>query len=81
MAGLLGLGLVGALGTLRSGEGFDLAGPVLAILRPTTLQDGLSAAGVLVLAVLGGVAMAAIVVARRGLVPPRKPGMDPSDQA
>jgi len=79
--GLLGLGLVGALGSLHSGEGFRLAAPVLAILRPATLQDGLSAAGVLVLAVLGGVATAATVVARRGLVPLRKPGMDPPDQA
>jgi len=64
---LLGLGLVGALGGLKAGQGFTLAGPIGAILRPATLADALQAAGVLVIALLGGVATGATLVARRGL--------------
>ena len=64
--GLLVLGLVGALTALRSGRGFDMAAPVLSVVRPATLTDALSSAGIGVLGLLAGLATAAVLAARGG---------------
>ncbi len=68
-AGLAVIGLVGALSGLRAGRGFAL-GPALAgVLRPASVGEWTTTIGLVILGVLGGVATAATLAARRGLAP------------
>ncbi len=67
VAGLVLLATMGAIGGLRAGRGFDLAGAALAILFPQRFGDWLSAAGLVVFAVGGGLGSAATLAARRGV--------------
>jgi hypothetical protein len=66
-AGLASVALVGALSGLRAGRGFALGPAVAAVLRPGSAGEWTTAIGLLVLAVLGGLATAATLAARRGL--------------
>ncbi len=66
-SGLVVLASLGAIAGLRAGHGFDLAGAVLAILSPRRFGDWLSAAGLVVFAITGGMGTAATLVARRGV--------------
>jgi hypothetical protein len=66
-AGLVILATMGAIGGLRAGRGFDLGGAALAILSPRSFGDWLSAAGLVVFALGGGLGTAATIAARRGL--------------
>jgi PAT family beta-lactamase induction signal transducer AmpG len=64
----MGLGLMAALAATkgwREGRGFDLAQRSLDLLRPATLGDGITAAGIAVLAVVAALTTAAALVARR----------------
>ena len=64
-----GLVLAAGLSGVRAGRGFT-AGPTLAsVFGPQTIADWTTTAGLVVLAVLGGLATAATLVARRGLAP------------
>jgi PAT family beta-lactamase induction signal transducer AmpG len=69
--GLVLLAAMGAIGALRAGRGFDLAGAALAILSPRRFGDWLSAAGLGLFAVGGGLGTAATLAARRGVGPIR----------
>jgi PAT family beta-lactamase induction signal transducer AmpG len=69
--GLALLATMGAIGALRAGQGFDLAGAALAVLSPRRFGDWLSAAGLGVFAVGGGLGTAATLAARRGVSPIR----------
>jgi hypothetical protein len=67
LVGLSGLALAAGLSGMRAGRGFT-AGPALAhAVSPSTVGEWTTTAGLLVLAVLGGLATAATLVARRGL--------------
>jgi MFS transporter, PAT family, beta-lactamase induction signal transducer AmpG len=70
-AGLVLLATMSAIGGLRAGNGFDLPGAALAILSPRRFADWLSAAGLVVCAVGGGLVTAATLAARRGIRPGR----------
>jgi PAT family beta-lactamase induction signal transducer AmpG len=68
VAWALGLALMAALAATkawREGRGFDVAAQALGLLRPVTLGDGITAAGIGVLAVLAALATAAALAARR----------------
>jgi PAT family beta-lactamase induction signal transducer AmpG len=67
--GLVLLATMSAIGGLRAGRGFDLPGAALAILSPRRFADWLSAAGLVVFAVGGGLGTAATLAARRGIRP------------
>jgi PAT family beta-lactamase induction signal transducer AmpG len=67
LIGLGGVGLVGGLRGLRAHEGFEAMPAVEAVLRPAGVGDWTTAAGILVLALLAGLATAATVAARRGI--------------
>ena len=71
---LLTVGLAGALRSVREGTGFDLLTPMLQALTPRTLGDWTMAAGLLVFALLSGLATAATLVARRGGAPDNSGG-------
>ncbi len=64
-AGVMAVGLVGALRSLRAGEGFDLLTPVRDVLLPATLGGWTTAVGVGVFGLLAGLATGALLVARR----------------
>jgi hypothetical protein len=64
-AGVTTVGLVGALRSLRAGEGFDLLTPVRGILVPADLASWTTAVGVVVFSLLAGLATGALLVARR----------------
>lgn len=66
VAAVLTVGLAGALRSVRAGTGFDLWSPLLDVLAPASLGDGMTAAGLVVFALLGALATAATLVARRG---------------
>ena len=66
-AGLALLGTMGAIAGFRAGRGFDPVGAALALLSPRSFGDWLSAAGLVVFAVGGGLGTAATIAARRGL--------------
>lgn len=68
-AGLIGLALAAGLSGVRAGRGFTAWPAVAAAFAPASVADWTTTAGLLVLAVLGGLATAATLVARRGLVP------------
>ena len=65
LAGLSTVALLGGLANLRAGRGFAALPAVWAVLRPARIGDWTTAAGLLVLAVLVGLATAATLVARR----------------
>ncbi len=65
LAGLSTVALLGGLAGLRAGRGFAALPAVWAVLRPARIGDWTTAAGLLVLAVLVGLATAATLVARR----------------
>jgi hypothetical protein len=69
VAGLLTWGLLGALSGHRAGRSFDLVAPMWAVLLPRGLGDGLTTLGLLILAAAGGLATAATLAARRGVLP------------
>jgi PAT family beta-lactamase induction signal transducer AmpG len=64
-----GLALAAGLAGLRAGRGFTAWAAVDQLLRPESPADWTAAVGLLVFAVLGGLATAAALVARRGLEP------------
>jgi len=67
LAGLSGLALAAGLSGVRAGRGFA-AGPALeSAFFPSSVGEWTTSAGLVVLAVLGGLATAAALVARRGL--------------
>ena len=67
LTGLSGLALVAGLSGVRAGRGFA-AGPALAsAFSPSSVGEWTTTAGLVVLAVLGGLATAATLVARRGM--------------
>jgi len=68
--GLLTVAAMVAIGSLRAGHGFDLTGALLGILSPRHFGDWLSMAGLLVLALGGGLGTAATLAARRGIRSP-----------
>jgi PAT family beta-lactamase induction signal transducer AmpG len=65
-AGLLTWAGLGGLVSLRAGRGFDVVTPMRAVLSPHGLADWTTAAGLVILAVAGGLATAATLVARGG---------------
>jgi PAT family beta-lactamase induction signal transducer AmpG len=67
LVGLGGVGLVGGLRGLRAHRGFAALPAVEAVLHPSGVGDWTTAAGILVLVVLSGLATAATVAARRGV--------------
>jgi PAT family beta-lactamase induction signal transducer AmpG len=69
LVGLGTLGLVGGLRSLRAGRGFDPVPALLGVVAPSSVAEWTTSAGLVVLAVLGGLATAATLVARRGLAP------------
>jgi MFS transporter, PAT family, beta-lactamase induction signal transducer AmpG len=73
VAGLAAVGLVGGLSGLRAHRGFAVLPALQAVLQPARLNDGLTAAALVILAVLVGLATAAAVVARRGVASPAGP--------
>jgi hypothetical protein len=67
LAALAAMAGMAALVSFRAGEGFRVASHVSALLAPASLGSWLTAAGVLVAGVFGGLGTAAVLVARRGL--------------
>jgi PAT family beta-lactamase induction signal transducer AmpG len=74
--GLLMLGLLEGITRYRSGKGFALIDPMLALVFPQKLADWLTALGLAIFALLMGFAAAATVLARRGVVGGNKTGID-----
>jgi PAT family beta-lactamase induction signal transducer AmpG len=70
LVGLFGVALARGLSSLRVGRGFTVLPALAAIAHPSTIAEWTTSVGLLVLAGLGGLATAAILVARRGLAPP-----------
>jgi len=66
-SGGLVLCVLEALSGVRAGRAFDLMPPLRAALAPQTVGQWTTAAGLLILAVAGGLGTAATLVARRGL--------------
>jgi PAT family beta-lactamase induction signal transducer AmpG len=64
-----GLALAGGLQAVRAGRGFEVAPTLTALARPGSVGDWTTSVGLLVLAVLGALATAATLVARRGVAP------------
>ena len=67
LVGLSGLALAAGLSGMRAGRGFTARPAIANALLPSTVGEWTTTAGLLVLAVLGGLATAATLVARRGL--------------
>jgi MFS transporter, PAT family, beta-lactamase induction signal transducer AmpG len=67
LAGLGGLALVAGLTSLRAGRGFRAGEAIAAARSPASVADWTTTVGLVVLALLGGLATAATLVARRGL--------------
>jgi hypothetical protein len=65
VAGVLTVGLLGGLRTLRAGQGFGLVAPIRDVLLPTSLLGWTTTVGVGVFALLAGLATGALLVARR----------------
>jgi len=63
----LALAAVTALGALRDGGGFDVAGPLAALFRPAGFGDWLTLLALGAVVIGGALATAATLVARRGL--------------
>jgi PAT family beta-lactamase induction signal transducer AmpG len=67
LAGLGGLALVAGLTSLHAGRGFRAASVFAALSSPVSVGDWTTLFGLLVLGLLGGLATAATLAARRGL--------------
>lgn len=67
LAGLAGAALVGGLRSLRAGRGFEVLPALGAVVAPSSVGEWTTTVGLAVLAVLGGLATAATLAARRGL--------------
>ena len=67
LVALAGLALVGGLSGFRAGHGFSPAATLASAALPSTVGEWTTAAGLVVLALLGGLATAATLVARRGV--------------
>jgi PAT family beta-lactamase induction signal transducer AmpG len=67
LAGVGAVALVAGLRSLRARHGFDVTPALRALAAPSTVADWITTAGVVVLAVLGGLATAATFAARRGV--------------
>ena len=76
---LVTLGVTAGLSSLRGGGEFTFLPPIRAVLAPQSLAGWLTTAGVLVVSVVGCLATAATVAARRGVARERPAGvtMDP----
>jgi PAT family beta-lactamase induction signal transducer AmpG len=79
LAGLFGMGMLKALGRFREGGGFDIASGCASVLAPGSVGDWLALLGIGVLALIVGLATAALLAARRGVV--RRHGIDASPRA
>ncbi len=66
LVGLGGLALVAGLTGVRAGRGFSAGPSLVSAFAPETVADWTTSAGLLVLALVGGLATAATLVARRG---------------
>ncbi len=66
-SGALALCVLGGLSGVRAGHGFDLLDPLRALFAPRTVGEWIASSGLVILAVSGGLATAATLVARRGL--------------
>jgi PAT family beta-lactamase induction signal transducer AmpG len=71
LTGMGGLALVAGLTGVRAGRGFSVWPALVSAVNPSTIGEWTTTAGLLVLAVLGGLATAATLVARRGIAPRR----------
>jgi PAT family beta-lactamase induction signal transducer AmpG len=67
LVGLAGVALVGGLSAVRAGQGFAPLPALGSVAAPSTVAEWTTTAGLAVVAVLGGLATAATLVARRGL--------------
>jgi PAT family beta-lactamase induction signal transducer AmpG len=67
LAGMGGLALVAGLTSLRAGRGFQAWSAIAAAWSPASVADWTTTFGLAVLALLGGLATAATLVARRGI--------------
>jgi PAT family beta-lactamase induction signal transducer AmpG len=67
LVGLSGLALAAGLSGVRAGRGFTAVPALARALSPSSVGDWTTTAGLVVLAVLGGLATGATLVARRGL--------------
>jgi PAT family beta-lactamase induction signal transducer AmpG len=67
-AGLALLAAISAISAVVAGQSFDLRSAALAILSPREFGDWLSAVGLVVVMLTGGLGTAATVAARRGVV-------------
>jgi PAT family beta-lactamase induction signal transducer AmpG len=66
-AGLVTMALLAALKAYRKSKVFDLGAQLMPLLRPQNLGEGLTLAGVVLLALAVGLGAAATLVARRGI--------------
>jgi PAT family beta-lactamase induction signal transducer AmpG len=71
LVGLGALALAGGLRSMRAGHGFDALPALGAVASPTGIAGWITTFGLALLAVLGGLATAATLVARRGVAPSR----------
>ncbi|MFI4945683.1 MAG: AmpG family muropeptide MFS transporter [Burkholderiales bacterium] len=69
LVALGGLVLAAGLSGVRAGRGFTVGPALASVFGPRTIADWTTTASLVVLAVLGGLATAATLVARRGLAP------------
>jgi PAT family beta-lactamase induction signal transducer AmpG len=70
VVGLAATVAVASLSAARAGRDFSFTSAFAALWRPSTVGEWTTTAGLVVLTALGGLATAATLVARRGLVPP-----------
>ena len=73
VTGLAAVGLVGGLSGLHAHRGFAALPAMLAALRPSGIADWTTAVGLVVLAVIAGLATAATLVARHGVAGAGRP--------
>ena len=66
-AGLCAVALLGGLAGLHAGRGFTAVPALAAVASPSGVAQGTTTVGLIVLAVLGGLATAATLAARRGI--------------
>jgi hypothetical protein len=66
--GILALGALSATSSYRGSKTFDLTGGIRAVLHPVSQADWISLASLGVFALLAGLATAATLVARRGVL-------------
>ena len=71
-AGLCAIALLGGLAGLHAGRGFNSLPALAAVASPSGVAQWTTTVGLIVLAVLGGLATAATLAARRGIAPAPK---------